>query len=87
MANSNQARKRARQLEQRRKHKMSQRSVLRSRIQKVIRALDANDKEAAQAAFKEAVPVIDRMTGRRIIHRNAAARQKSQLNTRIKALD
>jgi small subunit ribosomal protein S20 len=65
---------------------MQQRSELRTRIKKVLRAVRQGQKETAQTAFKEAVPFIDRMIRRNIIHRNAAARQKSRLNARIKAL-
>lgn len=86
MANTNQARKRARQAEKRRQLNVSQRSELRSRIKKVVRAIGANDKAAAQAAYREATPIIDRMVGKKIIHRNAAARYKSRLSTRIRKL-
>ncbi|MCC6201789.1 MAG: 30S ribosomal protein S20 [Gammaproteobacteria bacterium] len=86
MANTNQARKRARQADSRRERNMQQRSELRTRIRKVLRAILRSDKDAATAAYKEAVPVVDRMIGHKIIHRNAAARYKSRLNTRIRAL-
>ncbi|MCP5146227.1 MAG: 30S ribosomal protein S20 [Gammaproteobacteria bacterium] len=86
MANTKQARKRARQAEKRRQLNVSQRSELRSHIRKVVRALRAGDKSAAQAAYTAAVPVIDRMAGRNIIHSNAASRYKSRLNTRVKNL-
>ena len=86
MANSAQARKRARQAEERRQHNASQRTLVRTHIKKVRKAIAAGDKNAAQTAFQAAVPVIDRMAGRRQIHLNKAARHKSRLNQQIKAL-
>lgn len=86
MANSPQAEKRARQAENRRQRNASQRSMMRTHIKKVQKAVAAGDKDGASAAYQAAVPVIDSMINKRIIHRNAAARQKSRLNARIKAL-
>ena len=86
MANSPQARKRARQSEQRRKHNASRRSLLRTRIKQVIKAIEAGDKAGAQAAYARAVPIIDRMAGKDIIHKHKAARHKSRLNARIVAM-
>ena len=86
MANSPSARKRARQAENRRQHNASLRSMVRTSIKKVIKAIDAKDLEAARTAYTAAVPVIDRMADKGIIHKNKAARHKSRLNTQIKAL-
>ncbi|WP_257266048.1 30S ribosomal protein S20 [Endozoicomonas sp. ONNA2] len=86
MANSPSARKRARQAENRRQHNASLRSMVRTSIKKVIKAIDTKDLEAAKVAFTAAVPVIDRMADKGIIHKNKAARHKSRLNAQIKAL-
>ncbi len=86
MANSPQAKKRARQSEQRRQNNASRRSLLRTRIKQVIKAIETGDKAAAQAAYGSAVPVIDRMAGASIIHKNKAARHKSRLAARIKVM-
>lgn len=86
MANSPQAKKRAIQNEKARKHNASLRSMVRTQIKKVIAAIDAGDKEAASSAYAAAVPVIDRMADKGIIHKNKAARHKSRLNSQIKAL-
>lgn len=86
MANSSQARKRVRQAEKRRQHNASQRSMLRTYLKKVKEAIAAGDKTAAEAAFKAAVPVVDRMAGRGLIHKNKAARHKSRLSAHIKAI-
>ena len=59
---------------------------MRTRIKQVIKAIESGDKEAAQVSYRQAVPVIDSMTNKGIIHRNKAARHKSRLNKRINAL-
>jgi len=86
LANSPQARKRARQAETRRRHNASFRSMVRTSIKKVISAIEQKDYEAANAAYNDAVPVIDRMADKGIIKKNKAARHKSRLNTAVKAL-
>lgn len=86
MANSPQARKRARQAETRRNHNAGFRSMVRTYIKKVDAAVENKDYDAATAAYIDAVPVIDRMADKGIIHKNKAARHKSRLNAGIKAL-
>ncbi len=86
MANSPQARKRARQAEKRRKHNASRRSMMRTYIKKVVKAIESGDREAAVAAYQAAVPIIDRMANKGLIHKNKAARHKSRLNAHIKAM-
>lgn len=86
MANSAQARKRARQAEQHRQRNAAQRSTLRTAIKKILKALRAGDKAAAADAYKAAVPLIDRASGKGLIHANKAARHKSRLNAHIKAI-
>lgn len=86
MANSPQARKRARQAEKRRKHNASLRSLVRTQIKKVVAAIGTGDAEQARQAYSQAVPVIDRMADKGIIHKNKAARHKSRLNAKVKAL-
>ncbi len=86
MANSAQARKRARQAEKHRRHNASMRSMMRTYIKKVVNAVEAGNKADAETAYRAAVPVIDRMACKGLIHRNKAARHKSRLNTRIRAM-
>ncbi len=86
MANSPQARKRARQNDKHRAHNASLRSLVRTKIKQVIAAVDTGNADNARAAFDSAVPVIDRMANRGIIKKNKAARHKSRLNARVKAL-
>ena len=86
MANIQAAKKRARQAVVRRGRNASQRSFLRNQIKQVILAIQNGDKTAAQSAYENAIPVIDRMANRGLIHRNKAARHKSRLNKQIIAL-
>ncbi len=86
MANSAQAKKRARQNLKQRMHNASQRSMVRTYIKKVVNAIEAGQHAVAAEAYKLAVPVIDRMADKGIIHRNNAALHKGRLNTKIKAL-
>lgn len=86
MANSPQARKRARQNVTRRARNASHRSMFRTYLKKVEAAIDGGDQSAARDALTQAVPVIDRMASKGIIHKNKAARHKSRLNKRIRAI-
>lgn len=86
MANSAQARKRARQAVTRNKHNASLRSMLRTSIKRVREAIATGDQSAANAVFQKATGVIDRVADKRIIHKNKAARQKSRLAAAIKSL-
>lgn len=86
MANIKSAKKRARQAEKRRRHNAGLRSMVRTYIKKVVLAVEAGNKENAQKAYQEAVPVIDRMVSKGIIHKNKAARHKSRLSDHIKAM-
>ena len=86
VANSPQARKRARQNDKRRARNASLRSLVRTKIKQVIAAADTGNSDDARAAYDSAVPVIDRMANRGIIKKNKAARHKSRLNARVKAM-
>lgn len=59
---------------------------MRTHIKQVIKAVDQGDREAATAAYREAVPVIDSMINKGIVTKNKAARHKSRLNKMIRAL-
>ncbi|MCP5417896.1 MAG: 30S ribosomal protein S20 [Chromatiaceae bacterium] len=86
MANSAQARKRARQAEKHRQQNASCRSNMRTHMKNVVKAVSAGEKESALAAYKLAIPVIDSTANQGLIHKNKAARFKSRLNARIKAM-
>ena len=86
LANSSQAKKRARQNGVRRRHNASQRSAFRTVIKKTLAALETGKVDEASAAYNSAVPVIDRAVTHGLIQKNKAARHKSRLNARVKAL-
>jgi|TARA_R110000822_G_scaffold159476_34_gene299734 small subunit ribosomal protein S20 len=86
VANSPQARKRARQNENRRTHNASLRSMVRTYLKKTYAAIESGEAEAAQAAYNTVVPILDRIADKGIIHKNKAARHKSRLNAQVKAL-
>lgn len=86
MANTPQAKKRARQNEVNRKHNASLRSMARTYIKKVEAKINAGNAEEAKAALQEAQPIMDSMVNKGVFAKNKIARTKSRLNTRIKAL-
>lgn len=86
LANIKSAEKRARQTTKRREHNVMLRSKMRTAVKKVRAAVATGEKDAARAAYQAAVPVIDSMVNKGIVHRNAAARHKSRLAAVVKAL-
>jgi small subunit ribosomal protein S20 len=86
VANSPQAKKRAKQAEKRRQQNASLRSTVRTYIKKVVAAIESGNAENAKTAYDTAVPVIDAMVNKGIIHKNKAARHKSRLSAKVKAL-
>jgi small subunit ribosomal protein S20 len=86
MANTAQARKRARQAVKQNAHNSSLRSSLRTAIKSVRKAIAGGDKAAATQVFQSSVSTIDRIADKDIIHKNKAARHKSRLAAALKAL-
>ena len=86
MANIKSAKKRAKQTVVRTARNSAQRSQLRTAVKKVLKALESNDATGAQEAFNVAQPILDRFSSRGLIHKNKAARHKSRLTARIKAI-
>jgi small subunit ribosomal protein S20 len=86
MANTIQAKKRIRQNAKHYQHNNSLRSMYRTFIKNIVNAVQAKNKPEAEAAFKIAVPVIDRMVAKGVVHKNKAARHKSRLTAHIKAM-
>lgn len=86
MANTAQARKRARQSVKVNSHNAALRSTMRTAMKKIIKAIESGDKAAAATAYVENVSVIDRIADKKIIHKNKAARHKSRLSAAIKAM-
>jgi len=86
MANTAQARKRARQAEATRMRNASLKSALRTAVKKVKKAIAAGDKAAAAKTLVESQAVIDKVADKRIVHKNLVSRTKSRLSSAIKAL-
>ncbi len=86
MANTPQARKRARQNEVRRARNTGQRAGVRTSIKKFLKLVEGKDLEAAQAAYREATSRIDQAVHKGLHHRNTAARLKHRLNVRLRAI-
>ena len=86
MANTKSAEKAAHQAEKHRAHNVALRSRMRTAIRKVNDAIAGGDAEQARSRYREALPTIDTLVNKRIIHRNQADRHKSRLAARIKAL-
>tara|TARA_B100001287_G_scaffold118147_1_gene99491 strand:- start:205 stop:468 length:264 start_codon:yes stop_codon:yes gene_type:complete len=86
VANIKSAQKRARQAVKSRAHNMDLRSKLRTKIKNIINLINQSNKEEANKAFKDAMPVIDSMVNKGIIKKNKASRHKSRLNKKIKNL-
>jgi small subunit ribosomal protein S20 len=59
---------------------------MRTSMKKVVKLIDAGNKQAAAEAYEAAVPVIDRAAGKGLIHQNKAARHKSRLNAHLQAM-
>ncbi len=57
---------------------------MRTTIKKVLAAIESGDESAAEAAYKAAVPAIDRSVSKGLMHRNKAARHKSRLNNHVR---
>jgi len=86
MANSAQARKRARQAEVTRKRNASLKSALRTAVKKIRRAIATGDKSIAAKTFQESQSVLDNIADKRIVHKNLVSRTKSRLSSAIKGL-
>ncbi|MGZ8203535.1 MAG: 30S ribosomal protein S20 [Burkholderiales bacterium] len=86
MANSAQARKRARQAEVTRQRNASQKSALRTAVKKVKKAIESGDKAVAAKQLVDSQSVIDRIADKKIVHKNLASRTKSRLAQAIKAM-
>jgi small subunit ribosomal protein S20 len=86
VANTKSAEKAARQAAAHRTRNVAMRSRMRSAIRRVIDAVAAGKKDDARASYQAAVPLIDTLVNKKIIHRNQADRHKSRLAARVKSL-
>ncbi|MEL6509707.1 MAG: 30S ribosomal protein S20 [Pseudomonadota bacterium] len=86
MANSPQAKKRARQNERRFAVNKARRSRIRTFLRKVEEAIASGDKDAASTALQQAQPELMRGVSKGILHKNTVARKMSRLSSRVKAI-
>lgn len=86
MPNIQSAKKRVRQTITRRARNMSQRSSMRSAVKTLEASLSAGDKDAATKAYHAASRALDKAVTKGLLHKNNAARKKSRMNVRLKAL-
>jgi small subunit ribosomal protein S20 len=86
VANTKSAEKAAHQAEKHRARNVALRSRMRTAVRGVSAAIAGGDKEAARISYQSAVPVIDSLVSKQIIHRNKAARHKSRMAARIRAM-
>jgi len=86
MANTPQAKKRARQNERRFEINKARRSRVRTYLRKVEEAIESGDKDAAKSALRDAQPELMRGVSRGIFHKNTVARKMSRLSSRVKSL-
>jgi small subunit ribosomal protein S20 len=86
LANTPQAKKRARQNEKSRVQNTAQRSKMRTHVKKVVKALGDGKVEVAKTAYQTMTSEVDKLVTKGLIHKNKAARHKSRLYARIKAL-
>ena len=86
MANIKSAIKRARQNIKLRQRNAAARSMYRTHVKHVVKAVEAGNQEAARSAYAIAQPVIDKAVSKGIVHKNKASRIKSRLSAKIKAM-
>ena len=86
MANSPQARKRARQNASRFAINKARRSRIRTFLRRVEEAIASGDPAVAQTALREAQPELMRGVSKGVLHKNTAARKMSRLSSRVKTL-
>jgi small subunit ribosomal protein S20 len=86
VANIKSAIKRARQNIKLRQHNTGARSMYRTYVKNVLKAIEAGDQEAARTAYAKAQPIIDKAVSKGLIHKNKAARIKSRLSARLKSM-
>ena len=86
MANHLSALKRARQTEKRTAVNRANTTQLRSTLREMRETLAKGDKEIAQKTYRETVSALDKAIQKGVLHKNTAARYKSRLSARVKAV-
>jgi len=78
--------KRARKAEQNRLRNAANKSAMKTAIKRFEAALADNNLELAQEKLKKAISIIDKNVVKGVIHKNTAARKKSRLVKRFRAV-
>lgn len=86
MANHFSALKRARQTEKRTATNRANTSRLRGALRELRETLAKGDKSAAEKSYRETVSALDKAIQKGVLHKNTAARYKSRLSARVKAV-
>ena len=86
MANSPQAKKRARQAVKKRNHNVSLMSMMRTYLKKLTALIKNQDKEPAAKLYTTVTKILDQLVSKGLIHKNKAARHKSRFSSQIKVL-
>ena len=86
MPNSNSSKKRLRQNVVRRARNRATKSVIRGHVRKLLEAIQAGEVEQSEEQFRLTAKRLDKAAAKNVIHRNRAARVKSRLSAKIKAL-
>ena len=86
MANIKSAKKRVLQNEVRRVRNVAQRSAMRTQVKTLLKAIESGDTGNVSEIFNKTASILDRSARKGLIHKNKAARTKSRLNKKVKAL-
>ncbi len=83
MANIKSQKKRILTNELARQRNMAVRSKMKTMVKQAVTAIEAKDPEQLKTAVSDALSAIDRAASKGVIHRNAAARKKSTIQTLV----
>jgi small subunit ribosomal protein S20 len=86
MANHLSALKRARQTVKRTATNRTNTSRLRGTLRELRETIAKGDKAAAEKAYRETVSALDKGVQKGVLHKNTAARYKSRLSARVRAV-
>lgn len=86
MPNIQSAKKRLKQSIVRRERNRAAKHAIRTECKKVLAAASAGNVEQAEAELRTVAKTVDQAAAKKIIHRNAAARVKSRLSAKVKAI-
>lgn len=83
MANTKSAEKRARSSEKRRLYNRSVKSTVKTLVKRFEEAVASGEAQAAQERYSKAASALDKAVVRGVLHKNAAARKKSRMASKL----